>query len=154
MCCCSFAVTLMCLNVVWKVEGGLCYRSDIERGMMQCPYVILKTFRAPWTILFIFTKSPHPRILFAPGLWNVEVVFATIAAPVAIFTHFWFLCITCRHTFAYHLECGQTRMCHIFITPDFDKVMSNSHLSVLVYGRLWEEIEFAVTGLVRALGAG
>lgn len=124
---CSLAVTLMYLNVVWEVEGGLRYWSDIEWWMMQCPYVILKTFKAPRNLFF----PPPPASSLPPCLWNVKVgFFLSPSHNLWPFSHvFVSFCVTCRHTFAYHHGCGQTRLCHIFIAPDFDKVMSNSHLS-------------------------
>lgn len=132
---CSLAVTLMYLNVVCEVEGGLRYRFGIECRMMQCPYVILKTFRAHDSSMKNLSLPPPP-LLIPPCVLsalmvceNVQPVLPSPQAPVAVFTRFCSFVFTCRHTFAWLHECRQTRMCRISFTPDFDKVMSNSHLS-------------------------
>lgn len=152
---CSLAVTLMYLNVVWEVEGGLRYWSDIEWWMMQCPYVILKTFKAPWN-RFFFSSSPPPAS-FCPHVYEMSrcFFFVTIAAPVAIFTRFWFL----LRYLSTHL-CIPPRMWTNMVVPHLHRAwLWQGHVQfTLIWGwwtgRLQEEIEFAVTGLVRALEAG
>jgi len=144
----SLAVTLMCLNVVCEVEGGLRYWSGIEWWMMQCPYVILKTFRArsvgmtaPWNIAL----SPPPLLIPPCALsWNVESVSPTLEPlfpPLAF-------CFFYQHVF---LATLQPFCCCIFFTFDFDKVMSNSHLSEpvdrLATGGNWICCDRVLTGL-------
>lgn len=126
----------MYLNVVSEVEGGLRYWSGIEWWMMQCPHVILKTFRArsvditaQWNVsLFPSPLLIPPCVLSAPSLWNVEMVLPLLHL-LWRFSHILLLCVTCWHTFTHKHECTQTQTCCIFMTSDFDKVMSNSHLS-------------------------
>lgn len=157
---CSLAVTLMCLNGVCEVEGGLRYRSGIEWWMMQCPYVILKTFRActvdtavPWNISPFVPQLIPPRVLSAPSLLNVEPVLLAVLpacppsqispAPAARVTSVLHLVpfVTCLHT--------------AFNTHKRRRVASSSHLTLTrscpIHRR---KLNLLRQGLVKALVAG
>lgn len=170
----------MCLNVVCEVEGGLRYWSGIEWWMMQCPYVILKTFRArsvcmtaPWNI----SLSPPPLlippcVLSAPGLWNVEPFFAVATSSVSLLTHFFLLFAFFKSTcyqqhFVYfcclfaHISCTINTYAH----TERHRVLHLHHIwlwqghvkFILIRGSgqagLQMEIEFGVTGSRRGSGS-
>lgn len=122
---------------------------------MQCPYVILKTFRA-CTTEHLPLRSPAdpsagPR---RPTLCCVELVFIGNAARMCVcllshvllplsarvarvqrFVPF----VTCLHT---AVDAHKTETCCVFMASDFDKVTSNSQ----------REIEFVVTGSCQGPG--
>lgn len=149
------------LNVSkWSLWGGLRYRSGIEWWMMQCPYVILKTFRActvdtavPWNISPFVPQLIPPCVLSAPSLLNVEPVLLAVLpacppsqispAPAARVTSMLHLVpfVTCLHT--------------AFNTHKRRRVASSSHLTLTrscpIHRR---KLNLLRQGLVKALVAG
>lgn len=86
---CSLAVTLMYLNVVGEVEGGLRYWSSIEWWMMQCPYVILKLFRAHDSSmkLLLLSSSFLPASFLSPWVLEMSSWFCHHLQLLWLFSH-------------------------------------------------------------------
>lgn len=156
---CSLAVTLIYLNVVCEVEGGLPYRSGIEWGMMQCPYVLLKTFRAHDGSMKHLYLPPllliRPCVLSTPTVCeNVQPFLPSPPAPVALSTRFCSFALRVDTPLHGTIDASK----HSYATSPSHPTLTRS-CPIHTYlghwtGWLQEEIEFGETGLVKAQGAG
>lgn len=167
----------MCLNVVCEVEGGLRYWSGIEWWMMQCPYVILKTFRAhsigltaPWNI----SLSPPPLlippcVLSAPSLWNGKLFLPVFCVSSHTFYSFFInMCYQPHHgwscLFCYlsahlcstinitHADTNVLHLHHIWLWQGHVKFTLITRVSGQAGWR--RKLNLVRQGLVRCIGAG